>query len=212
MYAEQSNLILYFGQTRLLDKNGDANVGFWFLQNEAGLNTDGSFSGSHADGDILIQSEFTNGGSVSGVKIFKWQGGALTPVSNQAQCTGGKLGTADACAIVNTGTISTDWAGNVTAPYFFEGGLNLTALFPQGIPCFSTFLTNTRTSQSESAELKDFAFGDIDTCGSITIKKVTTPSGGGPFSFTTSGAGLSGFDLSGGGRSPSRSFSRVRTR
>ena len=88
VYAEQSNLILYFGQTRLLDKNGDANVGFWFLQNEAGLNTDGSFSGSHADGDILIQSEFTNGGSVSGVKIFKWQGGSLTPVSNQAQCTG----------------------------------------------------------------------------------------------------------------------------
>ena len=86
--------------------------GFWFLQNaRAGLNANGSFSGIHVDGDILVQSEFTNGGSVSGVHIYKWQGGSLTPVSNQAQCAGGKLGTADACAIVNTGSISTEWAG-----------------------------------------------------------------------------------------------------
>ena len=31
--------------------------------------------GSHKDGDILVQSEFTNGGSVSGVQIYKWQSG-----------------------------------------------------------------------------------------------------------------------------------------
>jgi uncharacterized repeat protein (TIGR01451 family) len=199
VYAEQNNLILYFGQDRALDQNGDANVGFWFLQNAVGLNADGSFAGTHKDGDILVQSEFTNGGSVSGVHIFKWQGGALTLVSNQAQCAGNKLGTADACAIVNTGNISTSWAGTLTAPYFFEGGLNLSALFPQSVPCFSTFLTNTRTSQSESAQLKDFAMGDIDTCGEITVKKVTSPTGGGPFKFTTTGSGLSGFELSGGG-------------
>jgi uncharacterized repeat protein (TIGR01451 family) len=199
VYAEQNNLVLYFGQDRALDNNGDANVGFWFLQNSVGLNGDGSFSGSHVDGDILVQSEFTNGGDVSGVQIYKWQGGGLSLVSNQAECTGGKLGTVDACAIVNKSTISTSWAGSITSPYFFEGGLNLSALFPQSVPCFSTFLTNTRTSQSESAQLKDFALGDIDTCGSITVKKVTVPGGGGPFSFTTTGTGLSGFDLSGGG-------------
>ncbi|HEX2428704.1 MAG TPA: hypothetical protein VHI53_12290 [Gaiellaceae bacterium] len=199
VYAEQGNLILYFGQDRALDKNGDANVGFWFLQNAVGLNGDGSFSGSHVDGDVLVQSEFTNGGDISGVQIYKWQSGGLSLVSNQAECTGGKLGTADACAIVNKGTISTNWAGDITSPYFFEGGLDLSALFPQSVPCFSTFLTNTRTSQSESAQLKDFAMGDIDTCGSIMVKKVTVPGGGGPFSFTTMGTGLSGFDLTGGG-------------
>jgi uncharacterized repeat protein (TIGR01451 family) len=199
VYAEQGNLILYFGQDRVLDKNGDANVGFWFTQNAVGLNGDGSFSGTHADGDILVQSEFTNGGDVSGVQIYKWQSGGLTLVSNQAECTGGKLGTTDACAIVNKSTISTSWAGSITTPYFFEGGLNLSALFPQSVPCFSTFLTSTRTSQSEDAQLKDFAMGDIDTCGSITIKKVTSPGGAGPFSFTTTGTGLSSFDLSGGG-------------
>ncbi|MDH4341353.1 MAG: hypothetical protein OEW47_13440, partial [Thermoleophilia bacterium] len=185
VYAEQNSLILYFGQNRVLDKNGDANVGFWFLQDSVGLNSDGSFSGTHKDGDILVQSEFTNGGSVSGVHIFKWQGGSLTLVSNQAQCTGSKLGTADACAIVNTGTISTSWAGSITAPYFFEGGLNLSGLFPQAVPCFSTFLTNTRTSQSESAQLKDFALGGIDTCGSIEITKVAQPGDSTEFDYST---------------------------
>src|SRR4029453_13511336 len=121
VYAEQNNLILYFGQDRALDQNGDANVGFWFLQNSVGLNPDGSFSGSHVDGDVLVQSEFTNGGDISGVQIYKWQGGGLSLVSNQAECTGGKLGTADACAIVNKGTISTNWAGDVTSPSLFGG-------------------------------------------------------------------------------------------
>ena len=41
----------------------------------------GSFSGSHVDGDILVQSEFTNGGGVSGVHIYKWQGGVAHPRS-----------------------------------------------------------------------------------------------------------------------------------
>ena len=80
VYAEQGNLVLYFGQDRALDNNGDANVGFWFLQNQVGLNGDGSFSGSHVDGDVLVQSEFTNGGDVSGVQIYKWQSGGLSLV------------------------------------------------------------------------------------------------------------------------------------
>src|SRR5205814_7560104 len=43
--------------------NGDANVAFWFLQdNSFKLNTDGTFSGQHVNGDVLIQSAFTNGG------------------------------------------------------------------------------------------------------------------------------------------------------
>ena len=61
---------------------------------------------------------------------------------------------------------------DLKSPYFYEGGLNLTALFPgQALPCFSTFISNTRTSQADSAVLKDFASGAIDTCGSIKIKK-----------------------------------------
>ena len=86
VYSESGNLVLYFGQNRQLDENGDANVGFWFLQNGIGLvpgsNPDkGTFSGSHVDGDLLVQSEFTNGGDVSEVHVYKWQGGGITEVT-----------------------------------------------------------------------------------------------------------------------------------
>jgi uncharacterized repeat protein (TIGR01451 family) len=196
VFQEDGSLVLYFGQNRQLDEPGDANVGFWFLQDDVALvpspgNPDqGSFSGTHVDGDILILSEFTGGGDVSAVQIFKWQGGSLQLVTDEAECVGGKLGTEDACAIVNSGPISTSWAGTLTSPYFFEGGLNLSALFPQGIPCFSTFLTNTRTSQAENADLKDFALGGFSTCGEIEITKSAQPSDGTSFSYTTTG-GLS---------------------
>ncbi len=204
-YVEQGNLILYFGQDRVDDQKGSADVGFWFLQNPISLNADGTFSGTHADGDVLVQSDFDNGGVVSRVSVYKWQGGALQG-ETQAGCASGKLGTANACGIANTASISTSWAGTIDAPYFVEGGINLTALFGTQLPCFSTFMSNTRSSHSEDSTLKDFSMGTIDTCGSITIKKVTTPSGGGPFSFTTSGSGLSSFELSGGGE---RQFTKL---
>ncbi len=188
VYAEDGNLILYFGQDRQLDQSGDSNVGFWFLKNQVGMNPNGTFSGVHADGDLLIQSEFTNGGSISGIRVYKWLDDGLSPVTTGVgQCAGGKLGILNACAIVNTGTISTSWAGSLTAPYFFEGGLNLTALFPNTVPCFSTFLTNTRTSQSVNADLKDFGLGGINTCASLKVTKQATPSDATQFGYSTTG-------------------------
>ena len=45
---------LYFGLERSAN-TGDANVGFWFLQNGATCPaTGGSFTGNHADGDIFV--------------------------------------------------------------------------------------------------------------------------------------------------------------
>jgi uncharacterized repeat protein (TIGR01451 family) len=207
VYAEDGNLILYFGQNRQLDNSGDANVGFWLLQNAIGLDPDGTFSGVHADGDLLVQSEFTNGGSVSGIRVYEWLNGGITEVTqNVGTCVGGKLAQLDACAIVNTTTIPTSWAGNLTAPFFFEGGVNLSALFPE-VPCFSTFLTNTRTSQSTSADLKDFGLGSIDTCASLKITKQATPSDATQFGYSTTG-GLSPatFTLASG---QSRSYTKL---
>lgn len=209
-YVEDANLILYFGQNRDLDREGDANVGFWFLQDDVAQNGSGGFDGNHADGDLLVQSEFTNGGDISGIKVFKWQSGSLVDVTggSAGECENGKLGTKLACAIVNGSTISTGWRGDLTAPYFFEGGLNVSALFPSGpLPCFSTFLTNTRTSQSETAQLKDFALGRLDTCGSIVIKKDTQPDdGAASFAFTSSIAGNTSFQL---GDGQSTTFDRL---
>src|SRR5207247_4681438 len=127
---------------------GDANMGFWFFQDKnVGLNPNGTFSGQHQDGDILIQSSLTTGGGISDIHVYKWvaASGGLVEITglNEGPCANGKLGTMNACAIANAGTITTPWSGDVASPFFFEGGLNLTSLFaPSPGPCFSTFRLN----------------------------------------------------------------------
>jgi hypothetical protein len=75
--------------------------------------------------------------------------------------------------------ISNPFPGGQTAPWaytpkagpagffptfsFFEGGINITALLPQA-ECFSSFMAETRSSQSLNAVLKDFALGEFNTC------------------------------------------------
>ena len=166
------------------------NVGFWFLQNEVGLERRRLVL-RHACRRRPPRAErlHERRRRLRASDVYKWQGGALVKVSdNVGECADGKLGTRRRLRRSSTPERSrTSWAGNITAPYFFEGGLNLTALFPQSLPCFSTFLTNTRTSQSESATLKDFALGSIDTCASIKITKQATPSDGTQFGYSTTG-------------------------
>ena len=49
---------------------------------------------------------------------------------------------------------------------FIEGGLILNDLFPgESIPCFSSFLTVSRSSSSITAQLKDFVLGEFKLCG-----------------------------------------------
>ena len=103
---------------------------------------------------------------------------------NGATCTT-PIGTGvDACGIANAATISSAWpyppgvltaGGSIPANAFFEGGVDLSAIFAsvsQAVPCFDTFYGETRSSQSFTATLKDFAFGDLNTCGSVELKKV----------------------------------------
>lgn len=53
---------------------------------------------------------------------------------------------------------------------FFEGGINLTSIFPDGIPCISTFIAETRVSNSETAQLDDKLIAGFDLC-SVMVKK-----------------------------------------
>ena len=62
----------------------------------------------------------------------------------------------------------------VPAGGFFEGGIDITELFggiPGNEPCISSFLMETRSSQSTTAVLKDFVAGGFNTCGEITVHK-----------------------------------------
>lgn len=186
--APNGDSILYFALERN-DNSGDGNVGFWFLQdsNAACSSPSGSvpFSGNHVDGDLLIVSAFTNGGAVSTIDVYRWNGGAngslgTTAVAHGVDCktTGGND---TACATVNVPTITTPWltsnkqdnvGHSLRESEFFEGGLNLTKAGLAG-KCFNTFLADTRSSQSLTATLFDYTEGTLGECTSTTK---TTPS------------------------------------
>src|SRR5436309_4914292 len=62
-----------------LSNSGSASVGFWFTNGAISLTNPGTsnspkgkFNGSHQNGDLLVQSDFTSGGSVSRVEVFIW--------------------------------------------------------------------------------------------------------------------------------------------
>src|SRR6266508_593797 len=180
--ANPGDLIIYFGLDRLAN-NGDAQVGFWFFQGTHSLNPDGTFSGVHQVGDLLVLSHFTGGGAVDTIQVYEWVGPPdpdnLHLVGTGLDCA---LSTDDkVCAAVNDLTQDAPWpyvakspvkgqSANDFAPgSFYEGGLNVTAL-GLDIGCGGTFLAETRSSQSLDAQLKDFAIGDFSLCH-ITVDK-----------------------------------------
>lgn len=179
-YIYNDDLIIYFGADRF-DASGDAAMGFWFTQQEIGV--DGTeVTGAHEVGDVLILTDFTNGGAVPFAKVYRWVGDVpggplddITP-SSDADCATAPAGDLR-CSIVNADTEDAPWAflnkseGTDFAPgEFFEGGINLSALF-DAPSCFSTFIAETRTSTSLSARLKDVAMGDFSTCAKISGHK-----------------------------------------
>ena len=72
-YAARYGDFMYFGADRYAG-NGSAQMGIWFFQNEVGPVAGGTFTGQHKDGDILILSDFTQGGQTTTIRVFKWNG------------------------------------------------------------------------------------------------------------------------------------------
>jgi hypothetical protein len=181
--------IIYFALERNTN-TGTADVGFWFFQQPVGCESTGgavTFSGAHTDGDVLIVSEFTNGGSVSTINAYRWDGGANgslnpTPIGSGVDCRANTTFPDDpACGASNTANISTPWltanfkdgvAHALRTSEFFEGGINLTDLGLGG-QCFSSFMGDTRSSTSLTATLFDFAGGTVGNC---TATVTTQPS------------------------------------
>ncbi len=197
--TEPGDSIIFFGLDRF-STAGDAQVGFWFFQNPIGLTNISSqggfeFSGVHEVGDVLVQSNFTNGGAVESLSVFKWVGsggsnGALDLVYTGADCVSGGTTAPLACATVNQGPTVSPWPytpkanegspGTFQASAFFEGGINLTRLIPN-VGCFSTVVAETRSSTPFDAVLKDFVLGNFDLCSIVvdkagdTLSKVGDP-------------------------------------
>jgi hypothetical protein len=170
-YQSGTDTYVVFGADRFA-QNGDAVIGFWFFQNEVGLVTSGpdagKFSGVHKNGDILILSDFTQGGGEVTIRVFKWNSpggsidGTLDLIGTGFGCAASPL----FCAEVNDAPAPSPWAytpsqgpANIfPAGAFFEGGVNLSQLGITNV-CFSSFLAETRSSTSVDATLKDFVTG-----------------------------------------------------
>ena len=146
-------------------------------------------------GDILILVEYPQAsGAIPVIKAYEWDpdltgppnldedGKSIGPLEmiynskdalNTALCdgTGDKL----ACAITNDEEVPTPlWdytpkGGLLHDPLphetFYSGGINLTKLLGGQNICVSTFLAETRSSRSETAQLKDFVRGGFSLCG-----------------------------------------------
>jgi hypothetical protein len=176
---------LYFGADRFAN-NGDSQIGFWFFRKNVAPLANGSFGpGAHTawtfdaggnvvnKGDILILSDFTQGGGTPTIRVFFWTANGLLlragGTASPATCTPALA--LDFCALVNNAAKPSPWpfapkssAANTFQPgELYEGGIDSTSLGIAG-ECFSTFLAETRSSQSTSAVLKDFVEGNFQQC------------------------------------------------
>jgi hypothetical protein len=180
---------LFFGADRTA-VNGSKDLGFWFFKSPVSLNDDGTFSGVHTVGDVLLLSTFTGGGATTTVRVFSWVGtggntnNTLESGGEFADCVGSTPAqTASGCATVNNSTVQSPWAyqskisgspaNTLYAGGLMEGGVDLTTLGIQG--CFSNFLAETRSSPEIGSTLKDFLLGSFEVCQS---ELKTTPKDG----------------------------------
>jgi uncharacterized repeat protein (TIGR01451 family) len=184
------HVIFYFGLDTYAVQ-GNSNAGFWFFRRPVGLNplapgeTQGTFSGDHTEGDIFVAVAYTGGGKIGDILVYRWDSSiqqgqspvGLVQIASGADCAD-VAANDDVCGVVNS-TAGEDppWdyynkenEETYKVPAFVEFGLDITELLGPDIGCFSTFLAETRSSQSETAQLKDFALGAFPVCG-IEVNK-----------------------------------------
>jgi len=181
-YFDNNQLKIMFGADRFAN-DGDAQMGFWFFQSKVQaingkfVGSDGTTAATHQVGDILVLANLTNGGAVVTIQVFKWVGGK-DPLLLLADDLDARCGTntdPNACAISNDAVTIAPWSyvpktvdpqnpGTFPQFSFIEGGINVSALLGGQTECFSSFLAETRSSQSPTATLKDFALGGFETC------------------------------------------------
>jgi Prealbumin-like fold domain len=171
-----NHLIIYSGFERL-DPNGDSHIDLEFLKSQVGLDeplpcndpgpdaTPCAFTGIRSVGDTIVSMDFVTGGGIGSISVHDWNGTEYIQVGDSS---GEGCNAADTiCVFNNGGTIdggpwpNFDKSGNevTTIPQngFTEFGVDVTELEGGQTPCISTIMGKTRSSQSFTAELKDFA-------------------------------------------------------
>jgi len=181
--TQAGHAIIYFGIDRF-DNSGDSQVGFWFFKSQVSENSDGTFSGCHSVGDLLILTDFVTGGKIGAANVYEWVGGKnpLQLVANPTSADCSVASTPDNfCAVINNipgedpPWSFEDKSGNSSylVGELFEGGVDVTSILGNNVGCFSSFLAETRSSASTTAQLKDYSLGAFNTC---TISMTTQSS------------------------------------
>ena len=175
--------VLYMGSERE-SNNGTSFAGFWLLKDPTvGCSGSNDFSGQHEEGDVLIISDYTNGGGTQDVSVYKWvgddaTGGPVLDASFNGSICSGSLSNDNSCAIANSSTITTPWSPTShDSNTFVETGIDLTTLLGENGGCFTNFLAETRSSDVLTATLKDFASGNFSTCVPPIMDTTATPGG-----------------------------------
>ena len=75
--STSGHTLVFTGMDRYAS-NGNSTAGFWFFQSPVSVNANGTFSGLHTDGDLLLVVDFTVGGSNPVVSAFRWSGSDST--------------------------------------------------------------------------------------------------------------------------------------
>lgn len=151
-------------------------------------------------GEKVVKNNYQNGDCVANnLRLITGAAGAGA-ICDVPPASGG--GNPDACAITNDTTVDSPWPYTSKDGFidefpfetFFEGGINLTNLFPNSDGCFASFMAETRSSSSFSADLKDFVLADFPVCSTDLATEIhsntaddtdhttdyQTPSGGVP--------------------------------
>lgn len=209
---------VYFGAERLVN-NGDSHMDFEFLQSTIGRTAAcaGGFTGHRTQGDILVAVDFTNGGALAGFSVWQWHCAAdpgpqpadgtvcdPTGVQHYEQVVAPVFAslTVNAATIPCGGWVCRDQvtanSTQIAQNDFLEGGVDLEAVPFAG--CFHSFLPHTRTAQSFTSVLKDFAGPvSLNSCKDPATGSNSSPSGAGvaagstatdTVSVTNGGAGL----------------------
>lgn len=178
----EGDKMLYLGLERPV-VNGSANSGFWLFQNSVScpITTTGvsksTFNGTHQPGDLFILAGFTVGGTTPTLDAYAWPDLTNSVATSSVLCNASGVSTNTFCGMVNGANVVTPWGpnntvGNGISPNgFYEVGIDLTSTFralSQSVPCFSSFLADTRSSATTTSELHDFLSGGFPTCTPAT--------------------------------------------
>ena len=166
---------LHLFWTRVQEPSGTTLMDFEL--NQSGEDCGNGVNRVRTIGDLLIEYRIEQGGAVASLKVREWSGSAWGPAVDLS-AVGAATGTINNSAILAD---EADGLGALSPRTFGEASLNLDFIFDENsCTSFGSAFLKSRASDSFTSQLKDFIAPqpvNITNCGSVVIRKETTPDG-----------------------------------